>query len=270
MNLIEITDLINVFIEDNGNSKVPLRLKMHIINSALSQIATRIDEQGQDLFEVITTMTPSTDGVSLPVDFVSVRDLSYNGTPIEIIAPPQRHNFDATSGSWSGGWTGLYFAYLRGNKIYFSSSLTADVDFVYTRRLPKLHRGIPQAVGATTITLATEALIGTVETSDDYYNNATIIIVSGNGIHDEQVIMDYVGSTKVATVAGWSGTTPDTDSIYEIKCELPQTPDFHTILCEIVASKFAPKNKSLGLAYNELETLLGQVQRNEQNPGMII
>jgi hypothetical protein len=68
-----------------------------------------------------------------------------------------------------------------------------------------------QAGAATTITLDTGA-----SASDDFYNGNTVEILSGTGYGQERVITDYVGSTKVATVATWT-TNPDNTSIFKIK-----------------------------------------------------
>ena len=269
MNLYEMTDLIGVMTDDLGHTKVPLRLLMHSINGTQDMIAQRIEDQEEDLFAVATTITPSSSGVSLPVDFLRVRDLSYNGTPIELIQPAQRHAFEASTATWAGGYSGVYYAYLRGSKIYFASGMSSSCDFVYSRRLPKLHRATVSAATSTTVTLPAEALIGSVETSDDYYNNATIKVLSGTGVGEEHVFSDYVGSTRVGTTDAWTAT-PTSASVYEIKCELPTSPDFHTLLCEIVASKFG-KKKSGDSELRDLDTKLGQLSsRNSQNPMMII
>jgi len=269
MNLIEISDMVAILTDDPGNLKIPLRLKIFQINAVQSFIAGLIMDQGADLFIATATHTASSDGVTLPTDFARARDISINGYPIELILPEQRHYFENAQNNWFGNATGSYFAYLRGNKIYYYSGLNETVDFTYTRRLPKLHRGKPDAIGATTITLASTPLIGTVETGDDYYNHATVMILSGTGIGQEREITDYVGSTKVATVAAWT-VEPDTSSVYEIKCELPEDPDFQILLCDIVSDKLG-KGKGNKQVWEDLEMKLGQVSsRNSQNPMMIL
>jgi hypothetical protein len=70
--------------------------------------------------------------------------------------------------------------------------------------------GTAQAGANTTITLAAGA-----SATDDYYNGATIQVIAGTGAGQSRVITDYVGSTKVATVAAW-GTNPDNTSVYTI------------------------------------------------------
>lgn len=75
-------------------------------------------------------------------------------------------------------------------------------------------RGTASAGGANTITLA-----GAVAT-DNFYKYAMVMIVGGTGAGQVRTILDYVGSTKVATVAKNWATNPDNTSVFVI---LPQT-----------------------------------------------
>lgn len=70
--------------------------------------------------------------------------------------------------------------------------------------------GTAQAGGATTITLDASA-----SAVDDYYNNGILFITGGTGVGQSRIISDYVGSTKVATVAAWA-TNPSSDSVFVI------------------------------------------------------
>jgi hypothetical protein len=70
--------------------------------------------------------------------------------------------------------------------------------------------GTATAGGATTITLA----VGS-SAVDDYYNGMQIYITSGQGVGQLRTITDYVGSTRVATVATWS-SNPNNTSVYDI------------------------------------------------------
>ncbi len=63
---------------------------------------------------------------------------------------------------------------------------------------------------STTIKLATTA-----SATDDAYNGQTVQITGGTGSGQSRVIIDYVGSTRVATVAAWT-TTPDATSTYNV------------------------------------------------------
>ena len=73
-----------------------------------------------------------------------------------------------------------------------------------------LHSGTAQAGASTTITLASGA-----SSDDDRFNNYSIILTGGTGSGQLNIITDYVGSSKVATVSSWS-TNPDNTTTYEI------------------------------------------------------
>ena len=72
-----------------------------------------------------------------------------------------------------------------------------------------------QGGSATTITLDASA-----SAVDDFYNGKEICIIDGTGafaIGETPVtITDYVGATKVATVAAWPAGTPDATSVFRI------------------------------------------------------
>lgn len=74
--------------------------------------------------------------------------------------------------------------------------------------------GTAQAGSATTITLDTGA-----SAVDDFYNGDLIELVSGTGATPgtQVTIIDYVGATKVATVASWPGSNPDATTVFEIR-----------------------------------------------------
>ena len=69
-----------------------------------------------------------------------------------------------------------------------------------------------QAGTATTVTLDASA-----SSSDDAYNNMQIEIVSGTGAGNKEFITDYNGTTKVATVSGWTLANPSSDSVFVIR-----------------------------------------------------
>jgi len=68
-----------------------------------------------------------------------------------------------------------------------------------------------QAGGASTITLDASA-----SATNDYYNGSLVTIVGGTGAGQSRVISDYVGATKVATVAKAWATNPSSDSVFFI------------------------------------------------------
>jgi hypothetical protein len=75
-----------------------------------------------------------------------------------------------------------------------------------------IQTGTAQVGGTNTITLATGA-----SSTDDYYNGCSITITSGIGQGQVKLIIDYTGSTKLATVdSNWS-TQPNNTSQYQVK-----------------------------------------------------
>ena len=87
------------------------------------------------------------------------------------------------------------------NNVYGVSPCTAG----------RKHTGTAQAGGASSITLAAGA-----SAVDDAYNNMTVRITGGTGSGQERKITDYVGATKVATVASAWTTNPDATSTYSV------------------------------------------------------
>jgi hypothetical protein len=75
-----------------------------------------------------------------------------------------------------------------------------------------LHSGTAQAATSNTITLDAGA-----SAIDDFYNHAKVVIEENTGVEQERIIVDYVGSTKVATIAPPWITTPDATSIFVVE-----------------------------------------------------
>lgn len=75
-----------------------------------------------------------------------------------------------------------------------------------------LHSGVAQGGESNSITLDASA-----NTNDDFYNHARVVISSGTGDEQERIIVDYDGTTKVATIAPPWKIVPDTTSAFEIE-----------------------------------------------------
>jgi len=103
--------------------------------------------------------------------------------------------------------------------------------YVNIRQGSAVTTGTATAGAATTITLAA----GSSDT-DDYYNNMWIRITAGTGVGQSRKITDYVGSTKVATVATWT-TNPSTDSVYEIVSPIINSNTYSGLLVDTTAAK---------------------------------
>ncbi len=86
-----------------------------------------------------------------------------------------------------------------------SSKFNADTGF------KSLRSNTAQAGGASTITLDSGA-----SSTDDLYNDCTVVITTGTGAGQVRAIADYVGSTKVATVDRAWATNPDNTSGFAV------------------------------------------------------
>jgi hypothetical protein len=72
------------------------------------------------------------------------------------------------------------------------------------------------ALQASTNSPATITLAATASSTDDFYNNYNLKITSGNGIAQVRKIIDYVGSSKIATLESNWTTIPTANDTYEI------------------------------------------------------
>ena len=95
--------------------------------------------------------------------------------------------------------------------------------------------GVAQAGGSDYIDLATTA-----STTDDIYNNSLITITGGTGSGQTEVITDYTGATRRASIAAetW-GTQPDSTSVYAVIPAGNVAPDTGSVLPAPTASEVA-------------------------------
>ena len=75
----------------------------------------------------------------------------------------------------------------------------------------EVHSGTAQAGTSTTITLDTGA-----STTDDIYNGDRIVITDGTGVQEHGLIIDYDGTTKIATMSKAWVVTPDATSVFVV------------------------------------------------------
>lgn len=117
------------------------------------------------------------------------------------------------------------YSYIWGNMLGIAPkptvSATDNVNILYIRRLPNLMYGTATSAAATNIIFPETPDLGRVSNEDDYYNGATVKIISSTlGAGQRVKITDYAGSTRTATVA-WP-TTPTGTIVYEIVCDIPE------------------------------------------------
>jgi len=82
---------------------------------------------------------------------------------------------------------------------------------LYVTEFATVRQNTAQAGAATTITLDAAA-----SAVNDFYNDMYVTIMSGTGVGQSKRITDYVGSTKVATVASAWSTNPDATSVFRV------------------------------------------------------
>ncbi|HSF93781.1 MAG TPA: DUF2460 domain-containing protein [Thermohalobaculum sp.] len=93
----------------------------------------------------------------------------------------------------------------------------AATSFQLVKTYADVVAGTAQAGAAASITLAAAQADWPDHGVDDTYNGTTIRIAAGTGVGQVRRITDYVGATKVATVAPAFVTAPDATSTYEIE-----------------------------------------------------
>lgn len=95
-----------------------------------------------------------------------------------------------------------------------STGAKTTIAVLNPRRLPILRAGTAQAGANSTVTLDASA-----SAIDDYYVGCYVNITNdtpSGALGQARVIVDYVGSTKVATIEGTWGTNPSSSSTFEI------------------------------------------------------
>ena len=117
--------------------------------------------------------------------------------------------------------SGMYALYLTGAEmtgkvisvIVKSSGKTTPIT-LYPTRLPVLESGTAQAGAAGTVTLASGA-----SAVNDFYNGLFVLITNNDpsgAQYQLRKIIDYAGSTRVATIESNWGTNPSSASTYDI------------------------------------------------------
>ena len=187
----------------------------------------------EEYFGTLTTLSfvAGTQEYAIPGNTIQLRLLERTDTTSRVILPiniNDRLQYEPTNSDYSTDITPNY-NYLWNNMLGFSptptESLSDNINVLYIRRLPDLSYGTASAAASTSLTLASTPSLGLTSNEDDYYNGATVKIISGTtGAGESRVITDYVGSTRVATVAAWT-VTPTGTIVYNVECDIPQ--QFH-------------------------------------------
>ena len=100
----------------------------------------------------------------------------------------------------------------QGVTLIATINVTEATARVKTKVKVKAHVGTAQTGTSTTITLASTA-----SSTDDFYNNGKIKLISGTGSSSTiYTVLDYVGATRVLTISSTFSVTPNATSIYNI------------------------------------------------------
>ncbi len=205
------------------------------INSAQDEIQSILLEAAQDYFTNTQniTITAGTQEYNLADDVIQVRAIervnsefgNYNLYPISI----NDRNTLARDVYTGYPVTGPKLAYFWGMKfgiVDYESSGTIRV--LYVKRLPKLMYATLESYTSTTLTFPETPTIGTIDDRDDYYNGATIRIVSATtGAGQRLKVTDYDAATRTMTVEEPSVSLSGT-IVAEVVCEIPE--NHHEVL----------------------------------------
>lgn len=159
--------------------------------------------------------------------------------------------------------------YFQGNQIGILPVPSADnsecLTLWYVYRPIDIHFGTAAAGSTSSITLATTPSVGELRLDNDYYNNATVRIISGTGAGQDAKITDYVGSTKVASAT--FTTAPDNTSVYSIQSIIPEP--FHQLLTlkAAIIAKHADEKTTSGWQNDEAELQGRMMQFIDQRGG---
>lgn len=119
----------------------------------------------------------------------------------------------SVTGNVGGNVTGSVGSVATGG-ITAASIASGAIDrdaFAADTGLQSIRSNTAQAGGANTITLDASA-----SADDDFYNGASILLTGGTGAGQYNVITDYNGTTKVATVRDTWVTNPSSDTTFAI------------------------------------------------------
>jgi len=149
-------------------------------------------------------------------------------------------------------YAGIADGYLIEGKVEVNLDTFSDTCYLwYLRRVADPICGTAAAGAATSITIPSSMSPSKV---DDYYNGVSIEVASGTGADTRVLVSDYVGSTRVLTLA--SGTF-DTTTIFGSVSELPVEADDYIILLAASLCMVKPASsvaqEYYGFIHNELK-----------------
>jgi hypothetical protein len=256
------------------DSSLPIDRWIKWINQSQKYVEGVVRNAFQDYLGATQTvsLTSTTDTYSVPGNAVQVRliersDLSPTQKmyPLKISDKFKWNNVQSVYPYNSINWYSFW-----GDNLIITPSPQATgttMKIWYIRRMADLSYGTAAAFDATTVTLATAATFGTTSDEDDYYNGSRIKVVSATtGAGQIGTITDYVGSTRVATVA--FSSLPTGTMVYSILSDIPadyvEALTYRTALTATLKDKDEKAYNLLAPRYNEVEKAMINQLENRQ------
>ena len=150
-----------------------------------------------------TTLQAELDGIQADTENIQSR------LPTALVSGRMDSSIDAT-GFEQGAIDNVWDEVLTGGTHNVSNSAGRRLRQLEAAAL--LHEGTAQAATSNTLTLDTGA-----STIDNFYGHTRVVITENTGVEQERIIVSYVGSTRVATIAPPWATTPDATSVFEVE-----------------------------------------------------
>lgn len=202
---------------------------VRVANARYMSVCRRIIDESDDYFRTSASLsvTANTATVALPARCHRV---------LRLMDPNGREYLPFDRPLKTDTWRYDVGFSFKGTSIEIAPTPTASGTWtLWYHRLPcRLTYGTAETGGATSITLAATATGGRTSRENGYYNDSNLIITSGTGSVATRAVSDYVGSTRVATIA--TGTAPDTTSVYETEIVIPD--DWMDGILDLTAADF--------------------------------
>ena len=192
------------------------------LNLAQKRVANMVYLATGDWLVTSANLTPVSSVVTLPSNCAKPVYMEEASTGREVLIRGTVRERRQTRPSETTLWGGFLEAYPLKDVLEINQEgYEEEVTLWYQERVVDLHAGTADGGGATSITLEAD---NEPSALDDYYNDATIEVVSGTGV-GSTTISDYVGSTRVATTAAGSFGS---DSVYGTVSIIP--PEGHDLI----------------------------------------
>lgn len=189
------------------------RLPPRIMEGVGRLIGITKDEGSRASIEVTFTLNQDT-GIDMPAGTQFYYEITSGGEQFQ-------YNYETITDIVVADWSGTpasISVLLKSTEVGIHPVVATGTEFISQSVMFEIESVLAQQSGtAQTGTSTSITLAATASATDDYYNNNTIEITGGTGQSTTKAtITDYVGSSKVATVASWPSGTPDATSVYRI------------------------------------------------------